>query len=160
MDEARFGVNSKLMRVWAPKGTKPLMKTNCSRKGISVTGAYDEYGEFTFKFSDKNNGLEFIEFLKLLMEKYENFILIPDNAPIHKAGIVKKFAEENKDRFEILYLPTYSPEMNATEEYWRQVRLNLTNNRYFSGLDDLKASLVTFFGEHKFRHDLCVYLGR
>jgi putative transposase len=160
MDEARFIVSSKLSKVWALKGTKPLVKTNCSRKGISVTGAYDEYGEFTCRFSDKGNALEFIEFLKVLMNRYENFLLIPDNAPIHKAGIVRKFAEENKGRFEILYLPPYSPELNATEECWRQTRICLTNNKLFSDLDDLKMSLEAFFAEHKFSHDLFSYLGR
>jgi transposase len=160
MDEARFCLNPKLARVWALKGTRPLIKTNYSSGSIGVTAGYDECGNFVHRYSVKNNSEEFIEFLKCLLARYERILLILDNAAIHKSKLVKSFVSEHSSRLELFYLPPYSPELNATEECWRQVRMNLTNNRFFGSVDELINDLSAFFGEHKFRHYLWSYLCR
>jgi transposase len=160
MDEARFCLNPKLSAVWAPKASKPIVKTNYSSGSSGVFGAYDSFGNFSYQFASKQNSESFLEFLEYLLGRYSNILLILDNAAIHKSKKVQKFVSEHSSRLELFYLPPYSPELNATEECWRQVRLGLTNNRFFENMDELKASLAIFFEEHKFTHDLFSYLCR
>lgn len=160
MDEARFCINPKLSAVWAERGSKPIVKTNYSRGSLGVFGSFDSFGKFSHQFAFKQNSESFISFLEYLLSRYSNILLILDNAAIHKSKKVKRFVDENSSRLELFYLPPYSPELNATEECWRQVRLNLTNNQFFANVDELKVSLAAFFEEHKFTHNLFSYLCR
>jgi len=86
-------------------------------------------------------------------------ILVTDNASWHRSKKTKSFFEENKERLEVVYLPPYSPEMNPTEECWRQTRMNLTTNRSFNSKEEMQEELTEFFDTHKFRHTLLSYLG-
>ncbi len=160
MDEARFCLNARLSRVWAKKGTRPIVKTNYSSGSMGVFGSFDGFGNFSYQFTGKHNSESFIAFLEHLLGNHSNILLILDNAAIHKSKLVKRFVSEHGSRLELFYLPPYCPELNATEECWRQVRLNLTNNRFFGNIDELKASLARFFDEHKFAHSLWSYLCR
>jgi transposase len=160
MDEAGFCINAKLSAIWAKKGSKPIVKTNYSRGRVGVFGSLDSFGSFSYQFASKQNSESFITFLEYLLGRYSHILLILDNAAIHKSKKVQKFVSEHSSRLELFYLPPYCPELNATEECWRQVRFNLTNNRFFANVDELKASLAMFFEEHKFTHNLETYLCR
>ena len=39
---------------------------------------------------------------------------------------------------ELVYLPTGSPDLNPTEEYWRQLKLAL-GNRYFATCGEIRS---------------------
>ena len=47
--------------------------------------------------------------------------IILDNASIHKAKSIKKFIEKHKD-IHLFALPTYSPEYNPTEQFWKWIK--------------------------------------
>lgn len=79
--------------------------------------------DFYWKSSNKGNAKVLIEFLHQLRThaKGKTLILILDNASIHKAKIVKKFLQRHGD-IKLIYLPTYSPEYNPTEQVWRWLK--------------------------------------
>ena len=57
-----------------------------------------------------------IEFLEaLIKEAVKKVFLIPDNLRVHHSKPVKKWVEEQEDRIELFYFPTYSPELNPEE---------------------------------------------
>jgi hypothetical protein len=41
--------------------------------------------------------------------------LILDNLPTHHSKVVKEWAEKRKDKIELHYLPSYSPDLNPDE---------------------------------------------
>jgi len=47
--------------------------------------------------------------------KKQKIYLILDNLRVHHSKIVKEWAEENKERIELFFLPSYSPEKNPDE---------------------------------------------
>lgn len=54
-----------------------------------------------------------IEFMSKLIEgKEQKVFLILDNLRVHHSKIVKQWLEENKEKIELFYLPSYSPEKN------------------------------------------------
>lgn len=46
-----------------------------------------------------------------------------------------------------IFLPPYSPELNPAEQVWRITRRQVTHNRYFTSVDELKMALVSHFGK-------------
>jgi len=45
-----------------------------------------------------------------------------DGHPIHKAKLVKEFVSSTDGRFELCYLPPYSPQLNPDEKVWKNVK--------------------------------------
>ena len=57
-----------------------------------------------------------IEFLELLIKDAgKKVFLILDNLRVHHSKPVKAWLEENKEKIECFYLPSYSPELNPEE---------------------------------------------
>jgi transposase len=52
---------------------------------------------------------------KLIENKEQKVFLILDNLRVHHSKIVKQWAEDNKEKIELFYLPSYSPEKNPDE---------------------------------------------
>lgn len=61
-----------------------------------------------------------------------------DQAPYFIANTVKTFVEDTA--IDLVYFPTGSPDLNPTEECWRQLRKTL-RNRYFGSLNELRAAI-------------------
>ncbi len=62
------------------------------------------------------NSDKIIEFLKtLIKDARRKVFLILDNLRVHHSKLVKKWAEEHKEKIELFYLPSYSPELNPEE---------------------------------------------
>lgn len=62
------------------------------------------------------NSDKLIEFLKTLIKDAKRKVfLILYNLRVHHSKPVKKWAEEHKEKIELFYLPSYSPELNSEE---------------------------------------------
>jgi transposase len=62
------------------------------------------------------NADKLIEFLTALIKDADRKVfLILDNLRVHHSKIVKAWVEERKDKIELFYLPSYSPELNPEE---------------------------------------------
>ena len=55
---------------------------------------------------------------------YRKIIVIVDRAPVHRAGCIQQFVEQNKKRFALYYLSPYAPELNPDEEVWNHLKNN------------------------------------
>ena len=82
----------------------------------------------------------FIRFInKMHRENIDRFIvLIVDGAPVHTAGVVEKFAKENKSWLRIEILPAYSPELNPTEKSWRFLKTKKLNGSTVLSKEELR----------------------
>ena len=63
-----------------------------------------------------------------------------DNAPYNKSNQVRDLARELK--IKILYLPTYSPNLNPIERLWKFMKKNVMANRYFPDLETFQRELM------------------
>jgi transposase len=65
------------------------------------------------------------EFLNRLMHGRDRKVfLIWDGHPTHKAKKVKQCIESFDDRLEIFVLPSYSTDLNPTEQVWNHTKYN------------------------------------
>lgn len=73
-------------------------------------------------------------------EEHPWVVLLIDNAPWHRGGPVEEALRENP-HLKFKRLPSYSPQLNPVERFWKKLRRRATHNRLFDALADLKASL-------------------
>lgn len=90
-----------------------------------------------------------------IVKNEKKIVLVLDNAPWHKKAIRLVFDEmlpeyaDIRDRMEVISLPPYSPDLNPIEQVWRKTRREVTHNRYFKTVNELKEKLDTYFENFK-----------
>jgi transposase len=73
-------------------------------------------------------------------DRDKRVVLIIDNAPWHRGEPIDE-ALADHPHLEFYRLPSYSPQLNVIERFWRVLRRRATHNRLFESLADLKRSL-------------------
>ena len=73
-------------------------------------------------------------------EKHPRVVLVIDNAPWHRGAPIDAALRDNP-HLEFKRLPSYRPQRNPIERFWKKLRRRATHNRLFDTLADLKASL-------------------
>jgi len=68
-------------------------------------------------------------------------IMLTDNAAIHKA---KKLIIPGNIR--LIFLPSYSPELNPIERFWQYIKRD-TKGKIFSGLQEMKDYVANILRE-------------
>jgi transposase len=73
-------------------------------------------------------------------DRHRRVVLIIDNAPWHRGQPIDEALAEHP-HLEFKRLPSYSPQLNVIERFWRMLRRRATHNRLFDRLADLKRSI-------------------
>lgn len=73
-------------------------------------------------------------------DRHKRVVLIIDNAPWHRGGPIDE-ALADHPHLEFKRLPSYSPQLNIIERFWKLLRRRATHNRLFDSLAELKRSL-------------------
>ena len=138
--------------MWIPPEIKnPVLYHEPTRKSIGYFGAVRICdGKFVYqRENDKFNGGSFYSFLKTLRKRSsasgKKVMVISDNARYHHAKLHKQWRQGCSSKFELLFLPPYSPELNPIERVWKLVRRLCLHNQYFHELE-----LMTNLIEEKF----------
>ncbi len=73
-------------------------------------------------------------------DRYPRVVLLIDNAPWHAGEPVRRALADNP-HLELKRLPSYSPQLNVIERFWKLLRRRATHNRLFDTLADLRRSI-------------------
>jgi transposase len=73
-------------------------------------------------------------------ERLKRVVLLIDNAPWHRGKVVDGALAECP-HLELKRLPSYSPQLNPIERFWKKLRRRATHNRLFDAIADLKSSV-------------------
>lgn len=73
-------------------------------------------------------------------KEHKRVVLIIDNAPWHRGRPIDD-ALVDHPQLEFYRLPSYSPQLNVIERFWRLLRRRATHNRLFDTMADLKRAL-------------------
>jgi transposase len=73
-------------------------------------------------------------------DRHKRVVLIIDNAPWHRGKPIDEALAEHP-HLEFKRLPSYSPQLNVIERFWKVLRRRATHNRLFENLAGLKRSL-------------------
>jgi DDE superfamily endonuclease len=78
-------------------------------------------------------------------EKFGRVVLTIDNAPWHRGALINEALAANP-HLEFYRLPSYSPNLNPIERFWKKLRRRATHNRLFDAIKDLKTSIRASLG--------------
>jgi len=153
-DESSQQLSSNNIKVWSL--TKPKMDKNTEKVKSNSAGFYSltpkgkDYLEF-LENSQAKTIEKTIRNLRKLNPQGVILILI-DNFPSHKANLIKNTAKELN--IELLYLPTYSPQLQPEEKIWHstkrflsQLKIDLITDSKKLTKDESEEILVTNFAK-------------
>lgn len=133
---------------WIKKGEKRRLKTNSGRQRLNLHGAINiETAEMTVIESDSINKDSTVQLLEMLDRKYwyaTEVIVILDNARYHYSKEVQEVIEKSQ-RLKLVYLPTYSPELNLIERVWKFFKKKVLYNKYYENIKEFRSAAISFF---------------
>lgn len=119
-DETGFWADPPPYRVWALKGTTPILPRVNSHERCNVMGAVRPSDGTTLTLIVSHGNTKMLQIFIRELQPYLNpekrTILIMDNAKFHYSK------EIDWGMIEPVYLPAYSPELNPIEELWLQMK--------------------------------------
>jgi hypothetical protein len=153
-DEVHFQQHGSRCRMWiAPEESDPVLIHEPTRCSIGYFGAVRlRDGKFVYQREmDKFNAETFWNFLKKLNKASchsgKKVVVLSDNARYHHAKLHKEYREKWTGKFELEFLPPYSPDLNPIERVWKLTRRCCTHNQYFPDIKSIASMVETKFGE-------------
>ena len=135
MDEARFGQQGTLTRVWARTGSRPTAVKQTRYEWVYLYGAVEPAtGQSTALLAPQVNIGTMEVFLRMLGKDVaatgdadDVALVIMDQAGWHVSKRLKV-----PSNLRLIFLPPYSPELNPIENLWHGIRSHHTSNRTFA----------------------------
>jgi transposase len=138
-DEARIGQRGTVTRLWAIKGTRPrvirqqqfeyayIFGAVCPQTDQSVALVLPEVNITAMRLH--------LQQISASVPVGRHAVLVMDRAGWHTSKKIGVY-----ENLSILPLPAASPELNPTEQVWRQLREDELANRCFDGYEDIVES--------------------
>ena len=150
LDESEIHLHPHLVRMWMPRGQCVQIPAPGKNQKVPIYGALNyRTNKVSYKIGHGKNAVEFLGFLAQLAQEYcgRPCIVVLDNASYHTAVVVQKFLDELSGRFEVIWLPPYSPELNDIERIWKYVKGASLANYDFGDVLNLRQAIAEVFDE-------------
>ena len=144
-DEMRYGLISNFRRSWSKVGERAVLPQQISYENKYLFSAVNPTSGKSFHllgFPDMNSDIAYV-FLTQLKEKHPNqhVFVVWDNAPTHRPVALKEIPG-----LSIIFLPSYSPELNPTERFFEEMRRK-TANQIFKSIDKQEECITKAINE-------------
>ena len=156
-------------RSYAPMGKTPVaMAVGGTRHKLSMIATVTNQGKTRWMIIDEAfDADKLIEFLQaLIQDAGKKVFLILDNLRVHHSKKVKQWVAERKDRIELFYLPSYSPQLNPEErlnanlkrEMGKRVpirtktKLRQAANEHMTMLENSPERVMSYFQDRRVRY--------
>jgi transposase len=120
-----------------------FVRTSSGRKRHNVLGAYNAVTKklLTVVNDSYINSDSVCEMLRLLRKSHvgEVITIVLDNAKYQNCKLVQALAK--KLRIKLLFLPSYSPNLNLIERLWKFVKKQSLNNCYYETFENFKSGI-------------------
>lgn len=147
VDEASVSLTSFVGTTYAPRGQRPVLaiSTEITRRLYVISGI-SPTGDLGYHCREKPfDAQAIIAFLQQLLTAYEGKLLIIwDNASIHDCAATRTFltTDARAGRLHLVKQPTYTPEVNADEQVWQQLKCVSLKNTCSRTLQELRPRIV------------------
>lgn len=151
MDAAHFVMGAFLGFLWCV--TRVFVRTPSGRQRFNVLGALNA---ITKKLEMVTNdsyitSIQVCELLKKLAESTTLPItIVLDNARYQKCALVMELAK--KLGIELLWLPSYSPNLNLIERLWKLTKKECLNSKYYNNFALFSGAILTFLTTMNMTH--------
>jgi len=142
MDAAHFVMGACLSMVWC--FNRLFIASPSGRQRFNVLGAVDAVTKEIFTVTNETyiNAESVCLLLTKIATRYtgEMVTIVLDNARYQKCNLVLQHAE--KLGIYLLFLPSYSPNLNLIERLWRFVRKESLYSKYYQKFDSFKQAIT------------------
>lgn len=135
-DETRIGQQGSLSRLWAKKGTRPRVVGQQQFMYQYIYGAVcptEKIATAIIAPSTTASTMQIhLEEISIHVPEGKHAVVVMDQASWHRNQILRV-----PHNLSLLYLPPYSPELNAQEPVWRVLKDRFFNNRVFESPEEI-----------------------
>jgi transposase len=116
---------------YAPRGKTPTITATGRRFKCNMISAITNRGTLRFLlFKKEFTAAVLLRLLRgLLKDTRRKVFFILDKHPVHRSAAVKQWVQANRDRIELFFLPSYSPELNPDELVNQDVKTNAVGRK-------------------------------
>jgi transposase len=130
-------------RGWIKRTKSVILKTNSGRNRLNIIGAYspDDQSLINWEGRESCDAERVAAVLQQIRRANpgKRLLVVLDNAPYNHAPAVTEAAKAL--RIELLYLPTYSPNLNLIERFWKFLKRKVARNRYHATFAEFRAAV-------------------
>ncbi len=140
VDAAHFVLGAFLAYLWSFK--RIFVRSPAGRQRYNVLGALNATTKKMITITNDSyiTSIQVCELLQKIKEQTTLPItLILDNARYQKCALVQNLALELN--IELLFLPSYSPNLNLIERVWKFVKKNCLNSKYYENFFTFKTAI-------------------
>jgi|APSaa5957512622_1039677.scaffolds.fasta_scaffold73710_2 transposase len=138
--------NAEISKAWIKVGQKKEILSNSGRNRCNLNGAYNPLTQEVFvrhyKTINAETVIEFFKELELFYSNKAEIYAIVDNARYYKNELVQAYID--KSRINMIFLPTYSPNLNLIERFWKLLKKQVINNVYYEHFKDFQEAVLNF----------------
>lgn len=140
--------NTNATYAWIPKGEEKEIKSNTGRTRVNINGVLNPNDPTDvivgdYKTINAQTTIEFFETIERKNSTKKKIIIYADNAKYYKNKDVEKYLKTSK--IELIFLPTYSPNLNLIERLWKFMKKIVINNKYYEKPKEFRNKLLDFF---------------
>ena len=136
---------------WAPIGDTPAVAQTTGRECLNILGALDlESGKTAIVEVENVNAASVIKLLAAAEAKHpqaERIHVFLDNAPAHRAILVKEWLAQPDRKIKLHFLPIYCPHLNPIERLWGLMHKYITHNKYLRDYRTFAQTVLHFLRE-------------
>ena len=118
---------------------------------VSLLAGIDlQTGEAIPLVSESHNSSDYIEFLKILDERYpkgDTIRLVLDNLKVHKAKKVIEYLSTVEGRFEFVFTPKHASWLNLVESFFSKMTRQMLKGIRVKSKEELVQRIYTYFNE-------------
>jgi len=158
-DEIDLALLPTITHCWCKRGHQRKIETprkNQKRYGAGLIHWVS--GKLYWATSDHKDNALFRAVLSQVLEPSKGgarrkVYVVIDNYRIHFAKPVLALLAAHSDQIELVTLPTYSPQLNPVERFWKHLRRKVTHNTFFQTVERLLEAVTEFFQDLAARPD-------
>jgi len=143
-------------KAWIKRGEEKQVRTNTGRARLNINGAFNlETMTVTTHFSKTINAqttMELFDKIQIVYKDKTTIYLIIDNATYYKNKDVKAYLEKQDCRIKLLFLPSYSPNLNFIERVWKYMKKYIIGVKYREKFKEFDEDIHYFF-DHIDQHE-------
>ena len=146
VDETGLNSNSNYIRGYSIIGNTPIVRMKAKRFSINLISSITNRGKMRFMtYEESMNSKKLIIFINRLYKDIKRKIfVILDNLAVHHSKAFKTWLEKKKDKIEVFYLPSYSPELNPDERLNRDLKTHFHSGSIAKTKKDFIKKTISF----------------
>ena len=155
-DEMGLRSDHAVGRSYGRKGQTPVILATGQRFGCNMISAITNQGRLNFMvFKERFTAHVFLEFLRRLLRQSDRRVyLIIDRHPVHRSRRVQNWVKENEERLRLVFLPSYSPELNPDELLNQDVKSNALGRQRPGNQTELMGKVRSYLRSRQCKPDI------